>query len=83
MVFAILCGLPIDYVGFETMRLLICTALLNGVVAPPILFVVMLVASNEEAMGLHASPRWLIVLGWAATTAMTLAVILLGIETLR
>jgi len=83
LVFAILCGLAIDYAGFEPMRLLIWTALLNGVVAPPFLFVMMLVASNEEAMGPHASPRWLMVLGWAATAAMTLAVILLGIETLR
>lgn len=66
----ILCFLPIDPV-----KQLFWAAVLNGVIAVPIMVVMMLLASRADTMGAHViSPRlrWL---GWAATTAMAVTVI--------
>ena len=51
--------------------------MINGVVAVPIMAVMMLLASRPEAMGPFVISRRLKRLGWAATATMALAVALL------
>ncbi len=81
LIFATLFGAALDFTSIPPMRMLLWTALLNGIIAPPFLFAMMSVAGNARAMGPHVSPRWLSALGWAATAAMTFAVLLLAIST--
>jgi Mn2+/Fe2+ NRAMP family transporter len=50
---------------------------INGVVAVPIMAVMMLLAARPEAMGPFVVSRRLKRLGWAATAIMALAVALL------
>jgi len=54
--------------------MLFWTAVINGVVAVPIMIAMMLIVSGPKAILL---PRWLKTLGWLATALMTLAVGLL------
>lgn len=80
LIVATLCGAAVDFWAIAAMKLLILAALLNGLIAPPFLAAMMLVASSPEAMGAHVAPRWLLALGWAATAAMTAAVALLALS---
>ena len=65
----ILCFTPIDPV-----KELFWSAVLNGVIAVPIMAVMMLLASRRSTMGDHVIGPRLRVLGWAATGVMGLTV---------
>lgn len=65
----ILCFMPTDPV-----RELFWSAVLNGVIAVPIMVVMMLLASRTETMGQHAIGPRLRCLGWIATAAMAMTV---------
>jgi Mn2+/Fe2+ NRAMP family transporter len=49
--------------------------MINGVLAAPLLVLIMLVGNNREVIGTRTNNRGTNVLGWLATAAMTLAVI--------
>lgn len=65
--------------GFDTkpIRMLFLSAVLNGILAPPLLVLIMLVSKNREIMGRHTNGPWLNVLGWTATVLMAAAAIAL------
>ena len=66
----VLCFTPID-----PMKELFWSAVINGVIAVPIMVVMMLLASRKKVMGQHAIRRRLTILGWSATAVMAMAVI--------
>lgn len=68
-------GMLIDYIGINPIKALFWTAILNGVLAPPLLAIIMLVSNNKAAMGGRANGALLNVVGWAATAAMAAAAI--------
>jgi NRAMP (natural resistance-associated macrophage protein)-like metal ion transporter len=73
-------GMLLDLVNLNAIRMLFLSAVLNGLLAPPLLVLVMLVGSNARIMGTHVNPRWLNVLGWTATLVMTAAAVALGLS---
>lgn len=83
LIVATLCGAALDFTNFNAIDLLVCAAFFNGLIASPFLIAMMIVASSTEAMGVHVSPPWLKMLGWAAAAAMTLAVVVLGISMIQ
>ena len=66
----VLCFTPMDPV-----RELFWAAVLNGVIAVPIMAVMMLLASRRQTMGEHVIGRRLRWLGWLATLAMAATVV--------
>jgi len=68
-------GILLDLVGMNPIRMLFLSAVINGLLAPPLLLLVMLVSSNRAIMGEHANGLWLNVLGWSATAVMSLAAV--------
>ncbi|NMN05470.1 MULTISPECIES: divalent metal cation transporter [unclassified Novosphingobium] len=69
-------GLGMNFLGINPMRALYWTAVINGLLAPPLMVVTMLIARNPRAMGhLVISPA-LAALGWLATAAMTAVALL-------
>lgn len=68
-------GVLIDFAGINPISALFWTAVINGVVAPPLLVVVMLVANNKRVMGERTNGRWTNVFGWLATAVMFAAAI--------
>jgi NRAMP (natural resistance-associated macrophage protein)-like metal ion transporter len=77
---ATLIGLALNFPGAQRlihltpMKALFICAIINGVVAVPIMFVVMLMAGNAKVMGrFKLPPGWLRNIGWAATLVMLLA----------
>ncbi len=80
LIAATIAGAGVDFSGIGAMKLLIWAALLNGLIAPPFMAAMMMVAANPAAMGPHVAPLWLRLLGWVATAAMTLAVAMLALS---
>ncbi len=66
-------GLGLNYAGFNAVSMLFWAAVLNGVLAPPLIVIVLLLTSNPKIMGERANPLWLAVLGWITVVVMTLA----------
>ena len=67
---AVAAGVALNLGGTNPIRMLFLSAVLNGLLAPPLLVLVMLVGSNRAIMGAHANGLWLNVLGWLATATM-------------
>jgi len=72
---ATLLGLAIDFAGIDPIKALLWAAKLNGVISVPIMIVMMLLAAKPQVMGAFVIRPRLRRLGWAATAAMTLAVV--------
>jgi NRAMP (natural resistance-associated macrophage protein)-like metal ion transporter len=70
---AIVGGMLLDAFRMNPMRMLFLSAVLNGILAPPLLLLVMLVSNNTKIMGEHTNGVWLNVLGWGATAVMAAA----------
>ena len=70
---AIAIGIAIDLVGQPPITMLFYSAILNGIAAPPLMVIIMLVANNDRVMGPWTNTRALNTLGWLATALMTAA----------
>ncbi len=66
-------GLALDYAGFNAVSMLFWSAVLNGVLAPPLIVIVLLLTSNPGVMGARSNPRWMAILGWITVAVMTAA----------
>ncbi len=68
-------GVALNFTHLDPMRALIWSAEINGVIAVPIMAVMMLLASREDIMGRFVIRPKLRRLGWAATGVMALTVV--------
>jgi len=72
---SVLAGLVIQYSPISPMRALFWAAVINGVVAVPLMVVIIVLVSKKSVMGRYTASRPLIILGWIATAVMTLAAV--------
>ena len=70
-----LVGVLIDLIGINPITALFWTAVINGVIAPPLLVVVMLVSNNKRVVGERTNGVWTNVVGWLAAVIMFAAAI--------
>ena len=70
-------GVALNVVGLDPIRALFITAVINGVVAPPLLVLITVVAGDRRIMGARVSGPWSRTLAWAATAAMGVAAVAL------
>ncbi len=68
-----LVGAAINLLGINPLQALYFTAVINGVVAPPLLIMIMLISRNRKIMGNKVNGRLSDFLGWLVTIVMTLA----------
>ena len=66
-------GALLNVVGIDPVRALFWSAVVNGVVAVPVMAVMMVLACRPTVMGRFTLGRTLQVLGWAATAVMMAA----------
>jgi Mn2+/Fe2+ NRAMP family transporter len=74
---ATLLGIGMGYTSIDPMKQLFYSAIINGVVAAPIMAAMMWIASRRDAMGQFIVPVSLRFFGWAATAVMGAASIAL------
>jgi Mn2+/Fe2+ NRAMP family transporter len=79
--FSVLTGLVIQYLPISPMKALFWSAVINGVVAVPLMVVIILLASRKSVMGEFTASRSLIVLGWIGTAIMAVAACCMFIPT--
>jgi Mn2+/Fe2+ NRAMP family transporter len=72
---SVLAGLGIQYLPITPMKALFWSAVINGVVAVPLMVVIILLATNKSVMGTFTVSRSLIILGWIATAVMGAAAV--------
>ena len=69
----VLAGASLDSVGIDPVKALYWAAVINGVLAAPLMVVMMLIVRNPRAMGELTLSRRSALVGWAATAVMILA----------
>jgi Mn2+/Fe2+ NRAMP family transporter len=74
---ATIIGFGAGFAPINPIQLLVWTAVINGIVAVPIMGMMMLIVTNRSAMGRFHSGRGLALIGWTATVLMGLTVIAL------
>jgi NRAMP (natural resistance-associated macrophage protein)-like metal ion transporter len=72
---ATLIGLALNFTPIDPIKALFWSAVLNGVLAPPLMAVMVLMASNARVMGRLVLPPRLRHAGWLATAVMGLTVV--------
>jgi len=70
---ATIAGFLMNLAGINPIKALYYSAVLNGVVAPPLLVMIMLISRNPAIMRDKVNSRLSGALGWATTVVMTLA----------
>jgi Mn2+/Fe2+ NRAMP family transporter len=70
-------GFGLGFTGINAIHMLVWSAVLNGIVAVPIMAMMMVIVANSTLMGRFRARSWLIALGWIGTGLMALAVIAL------
>jgi Mn2+/Fe2+ NRAMP family transporter len=66
-------GLALDFFGFNAVKMLFYSAVINGLLAPPLILLVILLTSNSKVMGARTNSPLLKYLGWATFAVMTAA----------
>jgi NRAMP (natural resistance-associated macrophage protein)-like metal ion transporter len=72
---ATLLGVAIDFYSADSIRMLVWAAMVNGIIAVPIMGVMMLLAAKPAVMGPFVISGRLKALGWFATAVMAAAVV--------
>ena len=67
---AIATGLALNFLHIDPVKALYWSAILNGIVAAPLMAVIMMMACNRKVMGKFVIPAYLRWVGWCATAVM-------------
>ena len=76
---SVLVALGIQYSPISPMKALFWSAVINGVVAVPLMVAIMVLSSKSSVMGVHTASLGMRVLGWVATGFMAMAAVYLFI----
>jgi Mn2+/Fe2+ NRAMP family transporter len=71
--FSTILGMLVNFTGINPVRALFWTAVINGILAPPMLVLILMVSNNAKVMGKRVNGRLLNTLGWFTAAVMTAA----------
>jgi NRAMP (natural resistance-associated macrophage protein)-like metal ion transporter len=74
---AMFVGMALNFAHVDAIRMLIWSAVINGLLAPPLIAIILVVCNNTKIMGPHRNGRIINVLGVLATLLMTGAAVAL------
>ncbi len=77
MVISIVVAVCINFIGISPVRALVITAIIYGLTAPLLIFVILLVSNNKKIMGDYTNKPWSNIFGIAAFLLMVAAGIML------
>ncbi|MCM1567700.1 NRAMP family divalent metal transporter [Dehalobacter sp. 4CP] len=83
IVVSTLIGMVISWLGIDPIKALYYSAVLNGLAAPPLMTLIILIANNNKIMGKYVNKRISNILGWVIVLVMAIAGILLIIDLLK
>ena len=68
-------GVVLSFTAIDPIRALYWSAFLNGVLATPLMIILLAMVTNRRIMGRLTAPIWMVSLGWLAVVVMSLATI--------
>jgi Mn2+/Fe2+ NRAMP family transporter len=68
-------GIIINFIGLDPIKTLIYSAVLNGLIAPIVLFFIVRISSNRSIMNERANHPVITALGWITTSVMTIVAV--------
>jgi NRAMP (natural resistance-associated macrophage protein)-like metal ion transporter len=68
-------GFFLDLLHINSVKMLFASAVLNGVLAPPLIVLVLLLTSDRTVMGEWTNGPWLKILGWTCAGVMAVAAV--------
>jgi Mn2+/Fe2+ NRAMP family transporter len=66
-------GLALDFAGLNAVKMLFWSAVVNGVLAPPLVVLVVMLSSDRKVMGERINSPTSNILGWVCAAVMTIA----------
>jgi Mn2+/Fe2+ NRAMP family transporter len=63
-------AMGMNFLGFNPMKALVFSGIVQGFSTPPLLLLIMLMTNNRKIMGERVNTLWLNVLGWITTVAI-------------
>ena len=72
---AMVLGVALDRLGLDAVKMLFWSAVTNGVLAPPLIVLVVLLTTDRRVMGDRVNPPLLKWVGWLAAAVMGAAAI--------
>lgn len=79
MILSIVIAMAINFIGISPVKALVLTAIIYGLTAPLIIFVILLVSNNKKIMGKYTNSKWSNLFGIAALLLMVCAIVVLAI----
>jgi len=79
IVIATLIGVGLDFSGIDPIQALIWSAVINGIVAAPLMIAIMHMSTMQKIMGSFTIKGKTKLLGWLATALMTVTAVILGL----
>jgi len=73
--FSVIVGLALNFLRINPITALYYSAYLNGIIALPLLVVIMVVGNDAKIMGEETHPNWVSCFGWLSVVFMSLAVL--------
>ena len=77
IIFSLLIGLSLDFVGISPIQALIYTAVLYGITSPVMIVMVMHIGNNKKVMGEFINGKWSNILGVITLILMTASAVAL------
>jgi NRAMP (natural resistance-associated macrophage protein)-like metal ion transporter len=75
MIVAMALGVALNFAGFNAVKMLFWSAVINGLLAPPLILLVILLTSSHKIMGQRVNSPLLRYLGWITFVVMSAAAI--------
>jgi len=75
MAIAVFVGLAMNFSNFDAIKMLFFSAVVNGLLAPPLILLVVLLTNDSKVMGQRVNPPVLRFAGWIAFLVMTAAAV--------
>lgn len=80
IIFSMLAGLSLNFLGIDPIKALIYSAIANGMVAPIVLALVVKMSSDPKIMGRWVNRKWVTWIGWFTVALMSAAGIAAGLS---
>lgn len=76
---SVVLGIGLNFTALDPIKALYWSAVINGVLAAPVMVMLMVLARRRKVMGDFTVSGWLFWLGWASTVAMGLCIVGMGV----
>ena len=70
-------GLSLNFAHLDAVKMLFWSAVLNGMLAPPLVVLVVLLTGDKKVMGKRSNSTRMRILGWACALVMSVAAVAL------